>query len=239
MKDQYIISAELIEDKKRDNENYPFSLSIVRLLGDIRFAKDVTFLVGENGTGKSTLLEAIAVQSGFNPEGGTKNFNFETRATHSDLGNSIRISKGLKKMRDGFFFRAETFYNLASNIDEIGVINSYGGKSLHEQSHGESFLSLFLNRMNGNGLYLLDEPEAALSPQRQLAFVARMRELVEKDSQFIIVTHSPIILSYPKAKIIQISEDEVREIPYKETECYNFYKDFIDNHERILRELFK
>lgn len=237
LSDQYIISVELLKDDIKDNKNYPFSLPVVQFLEKIEFDKSVTFFVGENGTGKSTLLEAIAVQYGFNPEGGSKNFNFKTKQTHSVLEKSIHISRGCKKPKDEFFFRAESFYNLASNIDEIGVVDSYGGTSLHEQSHGESFISLFLHRLRGFGLYLFDEPEAALSPQRQLAFVARMSELISQGSQFIIATHSPIILSYPRAKIIQISENGFKELSYKETECYDFYKTFINNPDYILKRM--
>jgi len=237
MLDQYIISVELIKEKIKDNKGYPFSLPIVKNLKKIDFDKAITFLIGENGTGKSTLLEAIAVQYGFNPEGGSMNFNFETKQTHSSLSNSIRIIKGVKKPKDNYFLRAESFYNLASNVDDIGVSSSYGGRSLHEQSHGESFFSLFLHRLHGEGIYLFDEPEAALSPQRQLAFLSRMSELIGQGSQFIIATHSPIILSYPNAKIIQITEKGFEELPYKETECYDLYKTFINNPEYMLKRL--
>ncbi|MDD5639492.1 MAG: AAA family ATPase [Candidatus Pacebacteria bacterium] len=234
--DQYIISVELLKEKIKDNKSYPFSLPVVSHFKKIEFDKFITFLVGENGTGKSTLLEAIAVQYGFNGEGGSKNFNFKTRQTHSILSEFIRITKGIKKPKDNYFLRAESFYNVASNIDDIGV-TGYGEKSLHEQSHGESFFSLFLNRLRGEGIYLFDEPEAALSPQRQLALIARINELIKKDSQFIIATHSPILLSYPKAKIIQITEQGFENVSYKETECYDFYKTFINNPENILRRM--
>lgn len=234
---QYIISAELVKEKIKDNKSYPFSLPVVKHFKKINFDKSITFLIGENGTGKSTLLESIAIQYGFNPEGGSMNFNFETKQTHSNLSDFIRIAKGIKKPKDNYFLRAESFYNLASNIDDIGVISSYGGRSLHEQSHGESFFSLFLHRLRGEGIYLFDEPEAALSPQRQLAFLARMHELIQQGSQFIIATHSPIILSYPRAKIIQITEDGLEELTYKETECYDLYKTFLNNPEYILKKI--
>ena len=169
----------------------------------------VTFFVGENGTGKSTLLEAIAIAAGFNPEGGTKNFNFATRETHSELCDCIALAKyGFPK--DGFFLRAESIYNVASNIDDLDdldenggggppIINSYGGISLHKQSHGESFLAIMENRFGGNGLYILDEPEAALSPMRLMRLMAKMDDLVKRNSQFIISTHSPILMAYPGA----------------------------------------
>jgi len=161
------------------------------------------------------------------------------------LSDAIRIAKGVKRPKDGYFLRAESYYNVASNIDSLDkeesfgppLIPAYGGKSLHEQSHGESFFSLFLHRFFGNGVYILDEPEAALSPQRQLAFLVRMNELVKKNSQFIIATHSPIILSYPNAKIIQISENGFEEISYKDSENYSLYKTFLDNPEYMLTKL--
>ncbi|MDF2909569.1 MAG: hypothetical protein K0Q56_449, partial [Sporolactobacillus laevolacticus] len=159
----------------------------MRHLDTFEFRKKVTFFVGENGTGKSTILEALAVSSGYNPEGGSKNFNFATSDTHSNLYRAMRVIKGIDRPRDGFFLRAESFYNLASNIDEIGdplFLEQYGGRSLHEQSHGESFLSLMLHRFRGNGLYILDEPEAALSPSKLMTMLARMHELVNQHSQF-------------------------------------------------------
>ncbi len=242
LSNNFIISFEFIKDKINFTNEYPFNLPVVQHLEKIEFHKNVTFFIGENGTGKSTLLEAIAVQYGFNPEGGSKNFNFSTQATHSLLSNVIRIAKGIQKPKDGYFLRAESFYNVATNIDHIQkeddeMLHSYGGKSLHEQSHGESFFSLFLHRFFGNGVYILDEPEAALSPQRQLAFLVRMHELVKKNSQFIIATHSPIILSYPNAKVIQISQNGFEEISYQDSNHYSLYKNFLNNPEYMLKKL--
>ena len=215
-------------------DSYPFSIPAVRGLSEIKFAKEVTILVGENGSGKSTLLEAIAVALGFNAEGGTVNFQFQTRETHSELHKYLRLARSFKRYRDGFFLRAESFYNVATNIDEIDesgggrpLIQSYGGKSLHHQSHGESFLALMLNRFGGNGLYLLDEPEAALSPTRQMTVLSRMFQLIRQKSQFIIATHSPILMAYPGALIYQISETGIHRrcfcaiIPTrKHNDCY-------------------
>ena len=242
LNEHYITSIELLKKTIKDNNKYPFNLPVIQYLNKIEFHKNVTFFVGENGTGKSTLLEAIATQYGFNPEGGSKNFNFSTQDTHSELEKSIRLAKGIKKPKDGYFLRAESFYNVASNIDQIqkesgNMISSYGGKSLHEQSHGESFFSLFLHRLFGNGIYIFDEPEAALSPQRQLAFLVRMHELVKQKSQFIIATHSPIVLAYPNAKIIQISENGFDVVQYKQTSHYDLYKTFIDDPENMIRKL--
>lgn len=204
----------------------------------------VTFLVGENGTGKSTLLEAIAVAAGFNPEGGTRNFSFATRETHSRLHECIRLSKyGFPK--DGFFLRAESFYNMATNIDEMDeagglgapVIESFGGVSLHKQSHGESFLSVVLHRFGGNGLYILDEPEAALSPMRLLTLLSEMDRLVKKNSQFIISTHSPILMAFPGAEILELSNEGIRSVGYKETEHYQVTRRFLENPEKMLHYL--
>lgn len=227
--------------------------SYLRGLGPVRYLMEggvleldrpVTFLVGENGTGKSTLLEGIAVACGFNPEGGTRNFNFSTRATHSELGEYLTPARK-RYPRDGFFLRAESFYNVATNIDELDeapsfsprLIDSYGGVSLHRQSHGESFLALVRNRFGGEGLYLLDEPEAALSPARLLTLMGEMDQLVKADSQFIVATHSPILMAFPKARIYELSEKGVRPVEYRETEHYQLTKRFLDNPERMLRYL--
>lgn len=215
-------------------------------LEELELDSKVTFFVGENGTGKSTLLEAIAVKFGFNPEGGSINFSFSTNATHSELYKYIKLIKSFERPKDGFFLRAESFYNAASYIDELDEIpastpkisESYGGKSLHEQSHGESFFSLVMNRFGGGGLYILDEPEAALSPSRQMSLLIRINELVKNNSQFIIATHSPIILAYPEAVIYELSEGSIRKTAYRETETYSVMKSFMDNPDRMMKFLF-
>ncbi|WP_316788932.1 AAA family ATPase [Pedobacter frigoris] len=220
---------------------YPFDIPCVRNFKKLNFHSKVTYLIGENGMGKSTLLEAIAVALGFNAEGGTRNFKFDTQSTHSILHNYLRISKGIHRIKDGFFLRGESFYNVASEIDELDkepgsappIIDSYGGKSLHEQSHGESFWALFMNRFGGSGLYILDEPESALSVTRQMAMLTQMDKLVNKRSQFIIATHSPIILAYPDATIYQMTEEGIRKVKYKETDTYQLYKGFLDNPEQM------
>ena len=239
----YLQSISLKRDRIKSFDYYPFCIPAVRELSTLEFGKNVTIFVGENGSGKSTLLEAIAVALGFNAEGGSKNFNFSTRTTHSNLHEFLRLSRSFKHFNDGFFLRAESFYNVATNIDEIDgngslVKNSYGGKSLHAQSHGESFLSLILNRFGGNGLYLLDEPESALSPSRQLSVLSRMFQLISKNSQFIIATHSPILMAYPGAVIYQIDKNGINRVNYKDTEHYEITKAFLNNPEPMLKELF-
>lgn len=210
----------------------------------LSFHAPVTFLVGENGTGKSTLLEAIAVAAGFNPEGGTKNFSFHTRETHSELHECISLVRHAYP-RDGFFLRAESLYNVATNIDEMDEIRgggneikkSYGGISLHKQSHGESFLAIVLNRFGENGLYILDEPEAALSPMKLMCLLSAIHELVKGGSQFIISTHSPILMAYPDAEILELTPQGIASVSYKDTEHYQVTLRFLENPEKMLRYL--
>jgi predicted ATPase len=242
---QFVGRLSLLREKVASFEDFPFSLPAIRSLESLDFHPKITFFVGENGSGKSTLLEAIAVSLGFNPEGGTKNFNFESRASHSNLDQYLRIAKGFKRPRNGFFLRAESFFNVATEIEHLDaepsfgppVINSYGFRSLHEQSHGESFLALINNRFGPQGLYILDEPEAALSPQRQLATLSRMHDLVLENSQFIIATHSPILMAYPDAWIYSCAKDGIRRIEYAETEHYQVTRDFLSDPQRMLQVL--
>jgi predicted ATPase len=230
-----------------DARAYPFSLPVLKGLDRLAFHPNVTFLVGENGSGKSTLIEALAVAWGFNAEGGSKNFAFSTRRTHSTLHEFVRPIRAPLRPNDGYFLRAESYFNVASEIEKLDenrlggrpIIDSYGGKPLHEQSHGESFFALFDNRFIGDGLYILDEPEAALSPSRQLSFLARMHELVLARSQLIIATHSPILLGYPNAWIYQASEFGLDRIEYEDTEHYQITKNFLTRRDMMLNVLLK
>jgi len=235
--EHYLLEVRLQRERVESFEAFPFSLPAVRHLETLELHPAVTFLIGENGTGKSTLMEAIAVAWGFNPEGGSKNFNFATRASHSPLHDYLRLVRSPKRPKDGFFLRAESFYNVASEIERLGVVRSYGGKSLHAQSHGESFLALFMNRFGGEGLYLLDEPEAALSPTRQMALLARLHDLVRDRSQFLIATHSPIVMAYPNARIFLLTDDGIDEIAYEDTEHYRVTRDFLARREQMLKIL--
>jgi len=237
----YLIDISI--SKKNVPTGYPYSLPVVKNLSKLIFHPKITFLVGENGAGKSTLLESIAISMGFNAEGVTKNFNFETKATHSELYKYIKVTKGITLPKDGFFLRAETFYNVATEIEELNRYSppmlSYGNKSLHEQSHGESFISLIENRFKGNVVYILDEPEAALSPSNQFKLLVLLHKLVKKNSQFIIATHSPIIMGYPDADIYNIDEDSVKKINYEDTKHYQLTRYFLNNRSKVLNELFK
>ena len=217
-------------------DNIP-SISYFRNGGELEFPTPVTFFVGENGSGKSTLMEGIVAQMGLNLEGGSKHFNFSSTDKIAVLEDFIMVSR-TSYPKDCFFFKAESFYNAATYIHEIKLDDQYGERSLHEQSHGQKLLSLIKKRFRGNGLYLLDEPESALSPQSQLALLALINDLIENHSQFIISTHSPIILSFPNATIYELSENGIDKISYEDTEVYNLFSSFLSCPERYLKHLF-
>ena len=230
---QFVLDVRLRRETVPAFDAYPFDLPVVRALDVLPLHPKVTFLVGENGSGKSTLLEAIAVAWGFNAEGGSTNFNFGTRPSHSPLADHLRLAKGMRRPKDGFFLRAESFFNVATEVERLGV-SGYGARSLHAQSHGESFFALMTTRFRGNGFYVLDEPEAALSPQRQLAALTRIHQLVAQDSQFVIATHSPILLAYPDAWIYHCGPDGLARIAYEDTEHYRVMHDFVVDPRRML-----
>jgi predicted ATPase len=233
----FVRSVALQREAVASFDVYPFNVPVIRNLDELVFDSQVTFLIGENGSGKSTLIEAIAIACGFNPEGGSKNFNFETRAETSPLYRLMHVIRGHKRPTDGYFLRAESFFNVATEIDQRDLVAWYGGRSLHEMSHGESFFTLLNNRLLGGGLYIFDEPEAALSPTRQMAMLTRMHELVGDASQLIIATHSPILMAYPGAQILEIADGELRSVNYEETEHFQVMRQFFLQREKMLRIL--
>jgi predicted ATPase len=235
----FLLSARIEWGRVTDRSAYPFGLPAISKIDSIEFHPAVTFLIGENGSGKSTLIEALAVGWGFNAEGGTKNHSSQSRRSHSDLHEYLRFSKSLRKSGPGFFLRAESMYNIATEIDNIGYMESYGNKSLHEQSHGESFWALLENKFRGNALYILDEPEAALSPSRQMSMLVRMHDLVKENAQFIIATHSPILMAYPDARIYQVSKHGLETIAYEDTEHFQITRSFLNRHELMIKQLFE
>jgi predicted ATPase len=233
----YLLHLEMLRDRIPNANSFPYILPAIRHLTTLSFHSKVTFLVGENGSGKSTLLEAIAVAFGLNPEGGSWHFNFATRASHSPLDECLRLAKTTAWPSDSYFLRAESFYNVASEIERLGVSQFYGGRSLHEQSHGESFFALFKNRFRANGLYLMDEPEAALSPQRQIQFLTILHNFILRGSQFVIATHSPIIMAYPDATIYMMDGNGIREVAYAATEHFRVTREFLSNTQQALSTL--
>lgn len=242
MEPLFVNHVRLEKDENMQDE-YPFNIDILRDFDSLSFEKPVSFFIGENGVGKSTFIEALAVALGMNAEGGTENFHFHTKDTHSSLYRYLKVAKGVRRPQTRFFLRAESFYNVASEIDEIAAEDSrmylnYGGKSLHQCSHGESFMQLMLSRFSKNGLYILDEPEAALSPSRQLALLVLIHDLVKQGSQFLISTHSPILLSYHNAIIFDLNQ-YFKKVCFQETEIYQTYKLVLDNPEGIQYYLFE
>ena len=236
MRDLYIRWMELMEPVPR--ESWLAELPVVKHLAEKRleFHQQVTFLVGENGSGKSTLIEALAVSQGFNPEGGSRNFSFHTADTHSELYRYVRVARGAYRQKRGYFLRAESFYNVATNIDELGIAAWYGG-SLHKRSHGESFLALAEDMFKGNGLYILDEPEAALSPRGIIRLIQRMDELAAQDCQFLISTHSPMLLCFPGAEVYQITEKGIDSVRFQDTDHYRTTVRFLQNPESAMEDI--
>lgn len=235
MNDQFIQSI-TINWEKIDRGSYLRDIEAIRGLHTLSFPKPVTFFVGENGSGKSTMLEAAAIASGFNPEGGTKNYSFSTYDSHSQLYGALRISKSFRRPEWGYFLRAESFYNVATKEEEYAD-PWHPSERLHEKSHGESFLAIAHRQLRPRGLYFLDEPEAALSPQRQLTLLLEIFECAEQGAQFFIVTHSPILLGLPDAAILTFDDGSVHACAYEETESYQVMKMFMNNREQLLERL--
>lgn len=234
--DALIRAVRVVRDGVESPDAYPFSIPAVRAIEELALDKRVTFLVGENGSGKSTLVEAIAVAAGFNAEGGSRNMRFATRSSESELHQHLRLVRGARRPKDGYFLRAESFFNVATEVDNVGT-GSHGATSLHEQSHGEAFLALIEHRFGDGGLYILDEPEAALSPQRQLALLAHLHRLIKSGSQFLIATHSPILMAYPEALIYELSARGIEPVAYEDTAHYLITRDFLNHRERYLKRL--
>ncbi|ACD94164.1 AAA family ATPase [Trichlorobacter lovleyi] len=234
----YLKAISLKEDMITDWDKYPFNIPAIRNINTLQFHSGVTFFVGENGAGKSTLIESIALAMGFSSEGGTRNFNLATADTISTLHRYLKTIRSFATPKDYYFLRAESFYNVATYMDQVGGITSgYGDKLLHERSHGEAFMAALTLKLRGKGLYIFDEPEAALSPTRQMAAISAIHQLVKKESQFIIATHSPILLSYPDAKILHLDEHGISEISYEETEHFSITRSFLNNYKKLLPTL--
>jgi len=226
---------ELMRDKVSNWNAYPFSIPAIASLKRLEFHPSITFLVGENGSGKSTLVEAIAIRAGFNPEGGSKNFNSSHRPSESSLKDHVRLARGARREQGGFFLRAETMFNVSTEAEQY---REYGWADMHEMSHGEAFLWLSMNRFRDGGLFILDEPEAALSPQRQLALLARIHQLILTGSQFIISSHSPILMAYPGAAIFLLDRTGIHDVRYEDTEHYAVTKAFLQDPTGMLRRIF-
>ena len=244
----FLRGLRLERDRVPSFDQYPFAIPAIRDLEELDLDPKCTFLVGDNGSGKSTLIEAIAIAAGFNAEGGSKSFKFATRSSESPLHRFIRVVRGWHREKDGFFLRAESYFNLGTEIERLDaepggggrIIDSYGGRSLHEQSHGESFLALAQHRFHGKSLFVLDEPEAALSPSRQLTMLALMRDLIERrGSQFVIATHSPILLAYPGARIYMLDSAGMRHVEYEDTEHYQITRTFLQSPRLFLERMFR
>ena len=217
--------------------SYLRSIKTIAGINRLAFHSPITFFVGENGTGKSTLLEAMAVAYGFNPEGGTVNYSFSTYDSHSELWDAVTLSKSFKKVHCGYFLRAESFYNVATKEDEYGKLPGGVPLNLHKKSHGESFLTIINEYFKSDGLFFLDEPEAALSPQRQMTLLLKIAESAKENSQFFIVTHSPVLLTLPGAEILSFDNGVLHKIEYEETESYRISEMFINHREQVLKRL--
>jgi predicted ATPase len=239
----FVRSVGLTSGGDRPAGGHPWDIPAVRALaGGVDLSAGVTFLIGENGSGKSTLLEGLAVALGMNAEGGGRNVQFSTRASHSALGDHLRLVRGVRRPRTDFFLRAESVFTVATYIEELPAMGGdplepYGGRSLHEQSHGESFLAIALNRFGPDGLYLLDEPESALSPQNQLTLLRRMHELVADGSQFVVATHSPLLLAYPGALILRCDADGLTPVGFDDAEPVSLVRGFLADPQRYLHHL--
>jgi predicted ATPase len=244
----YLKSISILKPEGERLNSHPFNIPAISQLEQLEFHRDVTFLVGENGSGKSTLLEAIAMAMDLGAQGGTGNFSIDDPTGLSELYRFVRAKRSFQRPKDRYFLRAESFFNVGKYLEDLSkdpdactsrvqVFQRYGGKSLHHRSHGESFLSLINDAFSGKGLYIFDEPEAALSPSRQLAALVRINDLVRDESQFIIATHSPILMSYPRSRIYLLDNTGFREVAFEETEHFKVTRDFLNNVPQRLKHL--
>ncbi len=236
------------KEKVKDWEEYPFSIPVIKNLNEIQFKSKICFFVGENGSGKSTLLEGIAENYGLGREGGSRNISFQTsnEVSSTKLSEVLRL-RWSQKILNGYFLRAESFFNVANYLDELAkepwigktAYDGYGGKSPHKRSHGEAFFTLFQERLSEGGFLLLDEPEAALSPQRQLSFLIVLHDILKNENtQIIIASHSPIILAFPGAQILSFDSGQIEEITYENTKPYQIVKNFVQNPKAYFNRLF-
>ncbi len=237
MNEKLFVKGASIDCAKISEDSYLRDIDAIKNIEKMEFHKPVTFFVGENGSGKSTMLEALAVASGFNPEGGTKNYNFSTYDSHSELCDRNKIIKGISRPGWGYFLRAESFYNVATKEEEYARSPGVIPEDLHRKSHGESFLAIAQKHFRPHGLYFLDEPEAALSPQRQLTLLMEIDRCAKEDSQFIIVTHSPVLLGLPGAEILTFDDGRIHSCEYEDTDSYQITEMFINNRDVLLRRL--
>ena len=237
MRESLLINSVMIDWSKISRSSYLREIEAISGIDQIYFKSPITFFVGENGSGKSTLLEAIAVAYGFNPEGGTRNYHFSTYDSHSELCDAIRLSRGIRRAGGGYFLRAESFYNVATKEEEYSRGPGGRPQHYHEKSHGESFLALAQNSFRPNGIYLLDEPEAALSPQRQLTLLVEIHRCAAEGSQFLIVTHSPILLGMPDSEILTFDDGPIHPCSYEETDSYQVTSMFVNHRKHILKKL--
>ena len=237
MRESLLINSVMIDWNKISRSSYLREIEAISGIEQIYFKSPITFFVGENGSGKSTLLEAIAVAYGFNPEGGTRNYHFSTYDSHSELCDAIRLSRGIRRAGGGYFLRAESFYNVATKEEEYSRGPGGRPQHYHEKSHGESFLALAQNSFTPNGIYLLDEPEAALSPQRQLTLLVEIHHCAAEGSQFLIVTHSPILLGMPDSEILTFDDGPIHPCSYEETDSYQVTSMFVNHRKHILKKL--
>lgn len=231
-----LIEKMIIDWEKIDRSSYLRNIEAIRGVEEIEFTSSITFFTGENGSGKSTVLEALAIACGFNPEGGSRNYSFSTYDSHSKLCMAVKVVRGYRRAGWGYFLRAESFYNVATKEEEYAD-EDHPSQKFHEKSHGESFLALAQTQLKANGLYFLDEPEAALSPQRQLTLLAEIDGCAKEQSQFFIVTHSPILLGIPGAQILSFDKGRIHPCEYEDTGSYQVTEMFINNRKRLLMGL--